>query len=94
MAKALHSGGGRTHVEVGVRTGTNSRDRVHVGKASRIGTVEVMARGHTPSPLLTHIAPMPGAVHGNDLAANAVAGPGGSRTVRPSGGQAPQGGHK
>jgi hypothetical protein len=89
MVKALHSGGGRTHVEVGQKTAPNSRNKVNVGKVSALGQHRVMAPGSEASgPLLTSIRPMPGAPqHGNTVADATVAGPGGSRTVRPSGHQ-------
>jgi hypothetical protein len=88
MVKALHTGGGRTHKEVGQNLPPHSRDKVSVGKVSGIGNARVHATGHEGAPLLTSIPPMRGAPpHGNVLADAIVAGPGGSRTVRPSGHQ-------
>jgi hypothetical protein len=84
------SGGGITSnklVKPGVKTASPTRDRVHVGKVSRIGVHEVLAHGHAGAPLLTSIAPTSNAMHGNAVAASTRPGPGGSRTVRPSGHQ-------
>src|SRR5262245_27775627 len=87
-----HSGGGRTPVGVGVRAGPATTNKMNVGGASQIGQAmggQMRGDSHTSKNSALPMAagraaqvPM-----GNAVAASTKCGPGGSRTIYPTGSQ-------